>query len=148
MSDRAKNGDKTYFIGPCKILSICFLIGTTLKNISCKHSQAQILSLKNGLIKNRWNEKRTFVKKSMLSFNLSSELNRSKWNFPKCMVSCWGVVQPGGLVPGYPWEVPLRFKAHKSFLFSEGSLKVGKKRHCNLSGFTFTILWLLLPFIT
>ena len=35
-------------------------------------------------------------------------------------ICCRGVVQLGGLVSGYSWKVPLRFKACKSFLFSEG----------------------------
>ena len=148
MRDEAKNGDKIYFIGPAKSRLDVFWSKKLSKVSHVNIPRHRACPSKILLSKNRWNEKREFVKKSMLSFNLSSELNRSKWNVTKCMVSCWGVVQRGGLVPGYPWEVPLRFKAHKSFLFSEGSLKVGKKRHCNLSGFTFTILWLLLPFIT
>ena len=38
-------------------------------------------------------------------------------------VGCQGSVQLGGLIPGYPWKVPL-VKARKSFLFNGGSLKV------------------------
>ena len=44
-------------------------------------------------------------------------------------VGCWGEVQLGGLVPGYPKGVPLRSKALKSFLFTEGSFKSENKDH-------------------
>ena len=41
-----------------------------------------------------------------------------------CIVVCQCVVQAGSLVPGCPWEVPLKVKACDTLLFAEGSLKV------------------------
>ena len=42
------------------------------------------------------------------------------------MVGCLGVVQLGGLIPGYS---VLRVKARKSFRFPVGSIKVWNKEH-------------------
>ena len=44
------------------------------------------------------------------------------------IVGCRGVVQLGGLIPGYPWEVPLRLRLGS--LFTEVSLKVEIKSTC------------------
>ena len=53
------------------------------------------------------------------------------------IVSCHGIVQLGGLVLGYPWEVHTKVNACKSFLFTEGSLKALKveNKESNLSVF-------------
>ena len=46
------------------------------------------------------------------------------------IVGYQGVIQLGGLVQGYPWEVPLRLRLVSFFLFNEGSLKVEIKNTC------------------
>ena len=48
----------------------------------------------------------------------------------KYIVCCGGVVQLGGLILGYPWEVPLGLRLVSLFIFTEGSLEVEIRNTC------------------
>ena len=61
-----------------------------------------------------------------------------------CIVSCRSVVQLWGLIPGFSLVSPAKVKARKSFLYTEGPLKLKINEKSLGSGFIIKIFTVLI----